>query len=528
MSSGLNWYPNTSEITPWNATYQFPSAANQTQMTTPRITSPGTFSPTQTTSIECPAVGYCNPDHTYLTFDFTIFPGSTGSVRVQNGISSAIKRLTIKYGGSVLEDLDHYNDIARFLQETSGTNQNGIMDHNSIAEGSGGYTLDIDGSGNYFGLANVREKYIHGRSVAVPGVGAANFSGGAGWGNVPGGSSNPINAVGPSGSLAPITRRYTISLLAGLFVQNKLLPFKYMASSFTIDITWADAKECLYTPITGGTAPTYAVGNVALLPEILEFTPAYDNDFTKNGLLANGVAIPFCSFQTHSYSSANSSSINLRLSARSRSIKAIFVLQKRAIRDFQYDSGASFFDTSIDGNSTLQTFQVQAGGKLYPAAPYQCSSAGYTIPNGAAEAFTALQVALAINGDYKLSSSVNPQNWDVLPSATGVLCEYDYDTSISSYDSASRPVYSFIRSATNTFSGTCPSAQFAMGVTLETSSGLELSGLNGVEQNDITVMAKWAKPQVTGASNTASEFLVLVFYDAMLVLEAFNGMKLIA
>ena len=247
MSSGLSWYPNTAEITPWNATYQFPKASNKTQASNPRITptSGSVFAPTQTTRIEMPPVGHMNPANSFLTFDVVIFPGSTGSCRFQNNISSIIRRLRWTYGSGVLEDIDRYGDLVRFVGEHTSTNTNNSVDQTTF-EGNGGYIDGADGSG-FHGNVNVREKMIHGKCAndnaginlpAIPG----HFSGGIGWGLVPGVTSNPINAANPNGTPNPISRRYTIPLLSGLMIQRKLIPLKYMASNYDLEITWADAK----------------------------------------------------------------------------------------------------------------------------------------------------------------------------------------------------------------------------------------------------------------------------------------------
>jgi hypothetical protein len=76
---------------------------------------------------------------------------------------------------------------------------------------------------------------------------------------------------------------------------------------------------------------------------------------------------------------------------RSRSVKALFAVQRRNPQDIRTDSHALLFDSStydsVKGNS-LQNFQFRIGGRYFPAAPVQTSNVvGSNIPNGGAEAF---------------------------------------------------------------------------------------------------------------------------------------------
>lgn len=96
---------------------------------------------------------------------------------------------------------------------------------------------------------------------------------------------------------------------------------------------------------------------------------------------------------------------------------------------------------------------------------------------------------------------------------------------------------SAVEQATNSFCGTLGSACFAMATDLETSNGVEISGLNAEEQSDISLIANWSAAQVTGATqspggNTVtggipSTLEVYSYYDAMIVLRENNVLELI-
>jgi hypothetical protein len=268
---------------------------------TPRIPpkSGSSFAPGQIIRIEFPAQGYVNPINTTLEFDVTLFgTGVAGeTVRFQNNIQSIFSRVRLLYGATPLEDIINYNHIVRALTEWTATNQQGIMDQTSIAEGIGGYVIDKSGANDYFfGNCNTRQKYIQGVQTAqgtAAGV-PAHFSGGASFGNV-GNTDTPAGVTG--NGTTGYTRRYQVNLALGLFTQDKLIPVKFMASQLAIEITLEQATGCIFAPsgnsdtATGTNAaaltipyigspqltinPTYGVGNVNLIPEILQFDASY-------------------------------------------------------------------------------------------------------------------------------------------------------------------------------------------------------------------------------------------------------------
>ena len=147
------------------------------------------------------------------------------------------------------------------------------------------------------GLLNTRQSQIQGLAsaflTATLGTAADDSwqeSRGPGSGFVPNNQ-----AALPGGMTAPTTpysvRRYMINFALGTFTQDKLLPTKWLASQLAIEITLELSENCIYQPVglSGNTTPPrYMVGNVALIPEIIEFDDKYDEDFLAN-LEAGGV-----------------------------------------------------------------------------------------------------------------------------------------------------------------------------------------------------------------------------------------------
>ena len=534
MSAHFKWYPSSEEVVvPWNARYSFPSQANKAVKITPRIPpkNGSNFAPGQVIRVEFPAQGYVNPLNTTLEFDVTLIgytSATAASVRFQNNIQSIFNRVRLLYGATPLEDMINYNVIVRALTEWTATSQHMTMDQTSIAEGIGGITISNDANNpvTTHGVVNVRQRYIQGMCINQTTTGT-NFTAGKQWGAV------------PSGTAAGITRRYQINFALGLFTQDKLIPTKFMASQLAIELSLEQPAACIYVPqntlstVTG--SPTYAVGNVNLIPEILEFDASYDSMFLA-GLRDGGVPIKFSSWHTFLFSSGKAANCNLQVQERSRSVKALFAVQRRQQPLLITDSHAMFFDTSSTGASTLQNYQFRIGGRYFPAAPVQCSTnVGSAISNGGAEAYVELSKALNIVGDYRLSSGCNTSKW-ALQNSSGALQEFDYTGGLVKTNADGSTELAFIESTTNAFCGTLGSQCFAMAIDLETSNGVEISGLNAEEQSDISLIANWSSTQVTGVNNpyatgitgdVASSLEVYSYYDAMIVLRENNVLELI-
>jgi len=181
-----------------------------------------------------------------------------------------------------------------------------------------------------------------------------------------------------------------------------------------------------------------------------------------------------------------------------------------------------FFDTAASGTSSLQTFQYRIGGRYFPAAPVQTSTnIGSSISNGGCEAYVELSKALNIVGDYRLSTGCNTQRWG-LQNAGGTLQESDYEAAFGGVAANGVPSFIAIGGGGNSFCGGLGSQCFAMATDLETSNGVEISGLNAEEQSDIALIANWKNPQVTGSLGTPSSLEVYSYYDAMIVLRENN------
>ncbi len=235
-----------------------------------------------------------------------------------------------------------------------------------------------------------------------------------------------------------------------------------MASQLAIEWTLANDQECIFvggltTANTSSAQPTYTIGNFNIIPEILEFDASYDAMFLR-GLREGGVPIKFSTWHTFIFSTNGATNLNLAIQERSRSVKALFAVQRRAPPSRYTDSHACVFDSSLaatgtgTGNlsvgGTLQTYQYRIGGRYFPAAPVQTSTyIGSNVSNGGCEAWIELEKALNIVGDYRLSPSVNTLRWALPPATTTttnggiVTClnELDYLMSVAGFNKLGNP-----------------------------------------------------------------------------------------
>jgi hypothetical protein len=237
--------------------------------------------------------------------------------------------------------------------------------------------------------------------------------------------------------------------------------------------------------------------------------------------------------------------LNLLIAERSRSVRALFAVQRRSTPIIGFDTGALLYDTAAvnaSGN-TLQAYQYRIGSRYFPAAPVQCAHVlGGSDPNGAAEAFLELQKALNCVGDYRLSTSLTANRWGIPPFAAAVTLnpgatppfsvlttpysELDYAVAFKGFDAHYAPNAQYIPSAHLTtgssFMGGIGSQAFCMAIDLQTSNGVEIAGLNAEEQSDISLLIQWKNPQ-----SNAFNIEVYSFYDAMIILRENNVMELV-
>jgi hypothetical protein len=570
MTTHFRWYGDSADMTvSFNRTYEYPAEANHAQKSIVKIApkNTSTVGPSKDFRIELPADGFMNPATTMLEFDVTLSytPGVNdySIIRFQNGIQSLFQRFRIQYGSTTFEDIDYCNLLGRILQTHTGTGQTGGVDQMSISEGVGGAALGVtgkygDAAGDRFttkqAFVNARQAYIQGISLqkadAVAPVDLTTpvqnwilHNAGGGFGIVP--------AADTDGSTITVTRRYQIPILAGLFMQPKLLFNQYMAQ---ITLIWTTASnesaifwqkgETQSTDVfteTTASGPTYTLSNVSLVTETLHFDAMYNKSFVE-GIQKGGVPINFGTFHHYQYNASDSATQTLSISEDSRSVKSVFICKTRDPPSYTKDSGAMFAATATASTNCLVNYQFRLGSRVYPALPIECGDASTGKTNGGAEAYVNLQKALNTVGDQRLSTTADVINWCGPPGllkggAAGsykyasdlvLLNEYDGKYSAIDYNATTKRVELFEaesstkidgnRAATNggrCLAGNWSSQQFVMAMNFSTSNGVEISGINAQEQSDIHVTMKWSAAEASGFV-----FHAWTYVDSMIILMA--------
>ena len=544
------WHPNSAtDVKPWSGRFTFPEFANKGVRVANRVPSRNgpTFRQGNTIRLEFPAQGYVNPAETTLVFDLKIMidgfdTASTDfSVFMQQNINCIFSRARLMYGSTPIEDIGNVGFLIRQLTDWTGTSHC-VLDQNSVATGIAGVRVVCK---NTLGDIPTRHARKHLHSITkytspdansnLPFTGLKVF---------PAGNSNTTKTI-------YATRRYQITFPFGLFQQGKLIPTKFMASQLAIELSLAPyaysmmahrmtalspaALQSTLVPLIG--TPVYEISNVNMLIETLEFDATYDAMFL-DGLQRGGIPFLYGNWNSYTYPV----STNFAIQEKSRSVKSVFAILRLAVPRYEDDMGVGVCNYS---SFWIQSYQYRIGGRYYPASPVIVSGNNDTYvnnKNSQAEPFIELQKCLNILGDNQLSTSCSFQTWSNNFSANRTWTNGNVATGfpIETYLPASCPTSDglFTFNAENVTDGNVPrrhvpnggcagyiGSAMCLSTNLETTNGVEISGLNAEEQSDISLMVKYA----TSISPLVGQFNMEIFTysDAVLILRENNVVELI-
>jgi len=541
------------------ATFESPEESIKIKTVSPKIPPEygDVFNPGQVIKLTFPSQGYLNPACTTISFDVTLYGAKVTTagihvdsdnsyniispqIRFQNNIQSIFERVRIMYGSLPLEDLLNYNQLVRCKTEWYKSHSNNVITNESINEGIGGILNGVTEviTGYAKSIQSIRSRFIQGLCgttdlgyFAHDGCNTPNSIGG-------------IEAFSDEIGTWACTKSYEIKLDgSGLLNQSKLLPLKFMASQLSIEITLAEPKNCIFVsnlalsseaigtgtapvftiatadPLTYALNPTYAVSNIRLKPEILEFDESYDQMFLK-GVRQKGIPIKFNSWNFYRFPTRGGSSFRLNIPDRSKSIRSLVCLQRYGTPTYTIDMHGTVNGSYQAGGTGgfLQSYQYKVGNDYYPAAPVNGFYPGYPlINNGGVGAYNELK---KLKFDYETSSNLNCINWGICSNSNLLK---DYNSSFRSY-SANNLIDLFDNSVSNLHvNGEMPSSQFAACVDLTSSKdGKEICGFDGETSYEIAFIGKYNEPQ-----SNSYEFLVMVNYDSEIILWPNNVLMLI-
>ena len=373
----------------------------------------------------------------------------------QGGGHQLIRRLRLIYGGLVLEDLQEYHEIARLLID-SGVGENYLHAAGSILDGTHGSELDESTSFISEGSSKVRS-----------------------------GKIQAMEAASKKKTLA-------LNLFSGLLTCKKLLPLKWMAAQFVIEIELNPAEVALIDSNYGeahSKASTYTLTDVAYLAELMDFDSMYDTAFFM-GLKQTGVPLKFSSWHYHSFNLTGVTNF-FNLHERARSVKSAFAVIKESTPSLATDSNAFLYNmkqTVSKGQPVagaaeagVESYQWRIGGKYYPAQPVRCE-------HGAGEAYVELLKDVDALGDYTFSTNMSARDW--APSR-----------------------------------GICGN-KFIMASEFENVDVFPdtMSGINAEEQSDMTLNIKLLP---AAGTPTGKRCDVFVAYDSMIILKEGNVLDLV-
>lgn len=491
MASHFLFHSQAKEIVPFTAQYAFPSQATRSSKTVSKITprEGGIYRPGNIIRIDLPSQGYLNAINSTLAFTVRAYLNSgayadpsTKNWGLQNNVQSMFRRVRILYGSLVLEDIQDYNILVRMLTEvTVGDDYNNKLGR--VAEG----------------LGNWRERFRDNRS----------------W----------IKA--DTAGVPSEYRRFNVNLASGLLTSRKLIPLKWMASQLRIEIELAPPHTCFafQTP-TGSPSPawTYQVEDVAFLAEVIEFDQTYDAAFYK-GLQSGGVPIQFASWRSYPFSSTGNSSQYV-VAERARSIKAAFAVQVSTVLNGTSPTAAAWeADSHAFPRGGITEFQWRVGSRYFPAQAVKAD--GF-----AAEAYIELQKALNILGNYEVGGQIIPYTFG---STTGSAV----DGGAGKQDGITAAKVIGINDPyiVNGVDGSNPwnvgdftvdnVSKFVIGTSFETTNGMEISGINGEEQNELMLRVTQTTPTGGSAYSTGDMTLyVYTHYDNLMVVRPGNAVDL--
>lgn len=387
-------------------------------------------------------------------------------IRFQNGgVHEIIKHIRIMYGGLVLEEIRDYNGLARILVD-AGTTPGFKSSSGRLLGGTSQGAFRTEQSSNDAIVTSDYEQAIRGQL-----------------------------------EMLSDTHRYAIQPFSGLLSCKKLIPLKWMAAQFVMEITLADAADCLIAsscvPMASASSLFYEVTNVNYLAELMDFDSTFDTAFFM-GLKTNGVPLKFSSWHTHSFN-ITGQTLTAQIMERARSVKSAFARIKDTTVSLYTDTNRGYFDINVaptdptgtqvagvqirPGGSAcpVKQFQFRIGGKYYPAQPVDCDY-------GATEAYVEFLKTMDAIGDYTFWNDMSANQWYGAYAFTGG----DKFTIATEFEHA------------DVFPDT-------------------ISGLNAEEQSDMALMVTW-----NGDGSVSKKVLqIYVAYDALIVVRDGNVVNLI-
>lgn len=443
MAANQLFHSRVNDVVPWQAQYTFPSQATKMHRQTVKLPPKqgGSFSGGQKIRIEFPSDGYLNAMNSVLSFDLTCAQSidtsyAGGLIITQTGSSFTFtladlagiadratedafngRRIIFTSGelsGKSIKVIKHA--AARVLSQVElgdlvpkpGTYDIRVVSGVSLQKG-GAHELIKSIKIMYGGLAweTIDDYNVLSRILLEHGTHP--------------GYKTSVGAImdGCTGDVADCvdTRRYNLNLLTGLMACKKLLPLKWMAAQFVLEVELASVADAFIVP--HGSTCSYSVTNVNYIAELYDFDSTYDTAFFI-GLRTQGVPVKFSSWRRHTFT-LNSKKQVCQVHERARSVKMAFAVIRDQTQAITHDAHRFYFNpsngrlatnaagqtdtyNSKGADASVKEFQWRIGGKYFPAQPVNCE-------NGGVEAYSEVLKALDGLGDFTFWCSIDKKSF---------------------------------------------------------------------------------------------------------------------
>lgn len=536
------FHSRVNDVVPWQAQYTFPSQATKMHRQTVKLPPKqgGSFGPGQKIRIEFPSDGYLNAMNSVLSFDLTCNHSRNVSGTVVVTMAGAVATYTLGADIAARATAGTYNGCYMAFRsgalkgqvvKINAQDANAVVtliDSESFLPVPGTYEVSITSGGVlqkagahsliksikifYGGLAwetiddyNVLARILleHGTNPGYQGSVGAIMDGTQAATQKEGVSGQPFGTSLPMSDFASALadtsdkRRFTLNLLSGLMACKKLIPLKWMAAQFVLEIELAQVADAFIVP--KAKSLSYALDNVNYIAELYDFDSTYDTAFFL-GLRTQGVPIKFSSWRRHTFT-LNAKKLVCQVHERARSVKMAFAVIRDQSQSTEHDAHRFFFNAATmrgdggannygthandagSGDCSVKEFQWRIGGKYFPAQPVNCEAGG-------AEAYVEILKALDGLGDYTFWTNI------------------DRDS----------------------FSGKGPQEghRFIMAQEFEHAdiSPDTISGINAEEQSDLALTIELQNTPPTTATG-AKQIDIFVAYDALVIIRDGNVVDLV-
>jgi hypothetical protein len=263
---------------------------------------------TQVMSIVVNSNDWLNAKSSYLRFKHKLTSSAVTSkvLTAKNSIASAFKRISILIDGRTVEDIRDYNIIHRMIMDTS-------IDNGNRSNWGQGYSDTI----------------------------------------------TDRNQLTTTGSEVSSEKEYCLNVLSGILNSDKLIPlFGVPEIEIQVELNAAD-EACYNSTDTTDLDPTVTISNLAYCAE-LHMLPGSYNSLVLDAINQSGLDFMVPSFDIHTYTLTTADSYEISIANNSKSVKALYFMQRASDNINDVDADYSFIQDGLD------TSQLRVGSDFYP------------------------------------------------------------------------------------------------------------------------------------------------------------------